>query len=45
MILSFGGEVLSNAEDNFESEEYQQQRITHVLTDREPKFLDVREDR
>lgn len=45
MIMSFGGKVMFDAE-NFESYEYKENEgITHVVTDRDPKFFDMRQDR
>ena len=44
MILSFGGRVIFDT-DNFESEEYANDTITHVITDRDPKHFDMRQDR
>ena len=38
MILSFGGKALSDL-DNFESAAYDDQTITHVITDRPPQSL------
>lgn len=44
MILAFGGKVYSHSE-NFESDVYSNETITHVVTDRDPKTFDIRADR
>lgn len=44
MIMSFGGKVLFDT-DNFESKEYADDSVTHVVTDRDPKFFEMRQDR